>query len=692
MSNHGYHFVYATDVKDIEAEDKCLSLSVKKHPIVLFLYNSKFYALDNRCPHMGFPLSQGTLKDGILTCHWHHARFDLHNGGTFDQWAGDVKSYPVQIRDNSEIWIGIPPSPIENESYVGTAAAAAGAASNTIANNEILLDIGLKRNISLIIAKAIIGLSLLSQQNFNKSSMEDNADTSNDGLKSSFKKGIEFGTRYKQSGWGVGLTIHTCMMNIATLCIHKNDDKLHALYHGLSAVAQDCASMPPRFIVAPLPKPWPELPTLKRWFRQFVESRNAAAAERCLVTAIHADADAVHLADMLFAAATDHRFIGGGHTLDFTNKALEALDLVGWNDKELVASVLSSLVTGYANAERMEESSSWRYPVDLIAILEDAFKELPNILKEGSAKREEEKTDQRKHTRKKRGNNKNEIRIINTLLGDDPQLIVNVLLDALRQGMSEEEVAGLVAYAAALRIDQFNTRNEFPDWDVALHTFTFANAVHQSVKCISASVSDVSDGPQPKPQSPATSIQLHELIRGIFDGAMRVYLNRFLNIPPASIPNPNPSTNSNTIYDIEKQNAIEKDLSTLLDKQQQVDAVAQLVADYYGHTSADNKSMNNYSKLQIEQKRQRILMDLIGRLLLREDRRFHLIQMIEAALKQCSSVKGTLSFSTDNHKIRQYHFILSAVRFLAAHSPTMRSQTHTYQTAIQLSLGQNLFE
>ena len=90
-------------------------------------------------------------------------------------------------------------------------------------------------------------------------------------------------------------------------------------------------------------------------------------------------------------AATDHRFIGGGHTLDFTNKALEALDLVGWNDKELVASGLSSLVSGYADAERMEESSSWRYPIDLVAILENAFKELPNTLEEGKAKREEEK-------------------------------------------------------------------------------------------------------------------------------------------------------------------------------------------------------------------------------------------------------------------------------------------------------------
>ena len=139
MSNQGYHFVYAADVKDIEATSRCLPLTVKKHPIVLFSYNSKYYALDNRCPHMGFPLSQGTVKDGILTCHWHHARFDLHNGGTFDQWAGDVESYPVQIRNNSEIWIGILGT-IEDESFTRTAAATMSTATT---DYEIMLDIGI---------------------------------------------------------------------------------------------------------------------------------------------------------------------------------------------------------------------------------------------------------------------------------------------------------------------------------------------------------------------------------------------------------------------------------------------------------------------------------------------------------------------------------------------------------------------
>ena len=39
-------------------------------------------------------------------------------------------------------------------------------------------------------------------------------------------------------------------------------DRPHALYHGLAAVAQDCASMPPRFELSPLPSSWLDLPDL----------------------------------------------------------------------------------------------------------------------------------------------------------------------------------------------------------------------------------------------------------------------------------------------------------------------------------------------------------------------------------------------------------------------------------------------
>ncbi|HEX5978687.1 MAG TPA: Rieske (2Fe-2S) protein, partial [Nitrososphaeraceae archaeon] len=330
-----HNFVYAANTREIEAAGGCLSVTVKNCTVAIFIYDSKVYAVDNRCPHMGFPLSQGTVKDGILTCHWHHARFDLMNGGTFDQWAGDVTSFRVEIRNENEIWIDV--------------SASAVAYTDSHYHNQTLLLNGLRRNIPLLIAKTIIA-------NLDKlKNREDTSEKVIDGMLDAFSVGLDFGSNYKQSGWGQGLTIHTCMMNIVPYL--GIEDRPYALYHGLSAVAQDCASMPPRFRISPLPKPWPDLSTLKHWFRQFIESRDAQAAERCIVTAVRLGVDNRYIADILFAAATDHRYLDVGHVLDFTNKALEALDSAGWNNnsnRDLVESVLSSLVSGYANAERME--------------------------------------------------------------------------------------------------------------------------------------------------------------------------------------------------------------------------------------------------------------------------------------------------------------------------------------------------
>jgi nitrite reductase/ring-hydroxylating ferredoxin subunit len=620
-----HNYVYAANTRDIEAAGGCLSVSVKKYTIAIFLYDSKIYAVDNRCPHMGFPLNQGTVKDGILTCHWHYARFDLMNGGTFDQWAGDVTSFPVEIRNRNEVWIDVSPTVVDTDSHH---------------HNQTLLQNGLKRNIPLIIAKTVIAVS--GEQRRNR---EDTNEKDVDGLLNTFSVGLDFGSHYKQSGWGQGLTIHTCMMNIVPYL--DTEDRPYALYHGLSAVAQDCASMPPRFKVSPLPKPWPDLSALKRWFRQFIESRDAQAAERCIVTAVRLGVDNRDIADMLFAAATDHRYLDVGHVLDFTNKALEALDTAGWdnnnNNKELVESVLSSLVSGYANAERMEESNSWRYPIDLIDILEKAFKKLPTVLENGRRRRREQ-------SEKKKWNQRDQL--VTVLLGDDPQLIVNSLLDALSQGASEEELASVVTYAAALRIAQFHTRNEFSDWDTALHTFTYANAVHQGVRRIAT----------------------QELLRGVFDGAMRVYLNRFLNVPPVPLPKPKKMENISNNSIFKDPEMLLKELSALLDKQQQVNQVGQLVVDYlYNNGKSDR------------------LLAAIGNALLREDRNFHSIQMIEAVFRQYSLV-STIDNEDNINSTTRVHILVAAARYLAAHSPTMRSQGHTYQIANQLYHGEHLFE
>src|SRR5205809_739943 len=97
----------AATLNDIP-ENGSLVVRLDGHSIALFRTNDSVYAVDNRCPHMGFPLDRGSVHDCILTCHWHHARFDLTSGGTFDQFADDVRSFPVEIRDGS-VWLDLSP-------------------------------------------------------------------------------------------------------------------------------------------------------------------------------------------------------------------------------------------------------------------------------------------------------------------------------------------------------------------------------------------------------------------------------------------------------------------------------------------------------------------------------------------------------------------------------------------------------
>src|SRR5262249_39557525 len=128
------------------------------------------------------------------------------------------------------------------------------------------------------------------------------------------------------------------------------------------------------------------------------------------------------------------------------------------------------------------------------------------------------------------------------VLGDDPQASAEALMDSVAEGASAGEIGSAGTFAAAARIPRFSATQEFGDWDTALHTFTFANAVEQGLR-----------------RSPSP-----ELVRGVFDAAMSVYLDRFLNVPAAKVPGRAPAGDG----------AILDDLERLLDRQQQVDEAA----------------------------------------------------------------------------------------------------------------------
>ena len=569
----------AGTVEEVRARG-CTLVTGGGHAIAVFPLGDRFAAVDNRCPHMGFPLDRGTVSNGILTCHWHHARFDLSSGGTFDPFADDVKAFPVTVSDG-RVWVN--PSPPEADPVVRWSSR---------------LEDGMEHNIRLVIAKSVLGL------NFSPAD-----------YRTPLTIGARFGTTYSDAGWGSALTMMTCSANILPH-LHPEDRPL-ALYQGIRQVAAECAGQPPRFLVDPLPTRATRPEVYKGWFRNFIEVRDDEGAERCLRTAIDLGTPPREIADMVFAAATDRIYLDGGHVLDFCNKAFELLDHIGW---EHAAQVLTSLVRGIAAARRSEELNSWRNPIDLSSMVWEARGALPDLWEQGAASRGE--WDGERH-------------LVDTVLSDDPTATLEQLKEAVRTGATAEQLGGAVAYASFLRMARFHTSNEFGDWDTVHNTLTAANALHQALK-----------------RAPSV-----ELLRAVFDTAISIYLDRFLNMPSQRMPEPNGASFSDDLG---------AKLLDAMDSQQQVEQAARIVTDYV--TAAPDPDG---------------LLPVLAHAMLREDSTFHHFQIVDAALKQYEERRGTEAAR---------HILVGAARFLAAHYPTPRAVNQTFNIAVRLQRGDQIFK
>lgn len=541
---------------------------VGKHPVVVFWHEDRAWAIADRCPHLGLPLHRGTVESGMVTCHWHHARFDLSSGCTLDPWADDAAAYEIDIREG-DVFVSPRPDPAAKQRL------------------SARLEDGLEDQITLVTAKSVLGLLDLG---------EPAADI--------VATGAHFAARNRAEGWGSGLTVLTAMANVLPRL--RPEDQPLALTQALAFLARDVGGHAPRFALDPMGGTEVDAERLTAWYRRFIDTRSGDAAERALATAL-ADgvASRAEVEAMMFAAVTDHVFIDEGHTIDFTNKAFELVDLMG---EESAPLMLSTLVHQTASATRHEELAEWRHPHDLAELI-DRTK-----LVAGSGTLRDD-----------------EVSALGwRLLDDDPVQVIAALSDGGRSGASAEQLARAVAFAAALRITRFHIQNDHRDWNSVHHGFTTANALYQATV----------RGPSP------------ELLRGVVHSALKVYLDRFLNVPAARPP-------------AAEQGSL-TELAACWDAQGLVDEAGQ---EAYGFLAGGGDPGE--------------LIAALGHALVNEDAGFHWFQLYEAAVRQYEawpegSEEGRL-------------ILVAFARFLAAHTPTRRELSRVVDIAKRLGRGDELF-
>jgi nitrite reductase/ring-hydroxylating ferredoxin subunit len=547
-------------------------------PVVAFWDGRRAWAVEDRCPHMGFPLHRGTVHDGLLTCHWHHARFDLASGCTLDLWADDAVAFDV-VLDGDDVVVH------------------ARRHDDGVAHLEQRLVEGLEEGLTLVVAKAVLGL------------LARGVDPTR-----LVEIGLRFAAAHRSEGWGPGMTVAQCALNLRP---HLGDDQLgRALTQALAFLGRDTAGQRPHFPVAPLgvgaepAADRADIEQLARWYRRFVENRSTRSAERVAVTASRRDAEATTA--FMFAACTDHVFLDEGHVVDYLNKACEAVAAIGGDIAEVL---LPTIVRPTARATRHEEVSEWREPVDLLPVMDRTFAALAELVGPGSAGLDDHDLG----------------RVGWALLDEDPVAVADHLVEAARRGATAEQLARAVALAAALRIVRFHTQNDINDWESVHHTFTSANAVHQAISR------------QPSP----------ELLRGVVHGAMRVHLDRFLNVPAARLP-------AGTPHRLDELEACWSSLGA-------VDEAGEIVA---GHLAAGGRAHEVVAEL--------------CRSVFREDAGFHWYQSVDAAAAQVQAWPD----GSDEAAL----VLVGAARWLAAHTPTVRRTDQVVAISRRLLRGEAVYE
>ena len=68
--------------------------------IALTHFDGQYAALDNRCPHQGGPLGEGSIEESWLRCPWHGWDFHPLTGKSPEGHGDAVPTYPVEVRDD----------------------------------------------------------------------------------------------------------------------------------------------------------------------------------------------------------------------------------------------------------------------------------------------------------------------------------------------------------------------------------------------------------------------------------------------------------------------------------------------------------------------------------------------------------------------------------------------------------------
>ena len=292
---------------------KAVRISNEGRSIALFNVDGRIFATDNQCPHMGYPLTRGVVRNGVLTCDWHGRRFDLESGGCFNNMCDDLAVFPVEMR-GEEIWIRL-----GDDAY------------HRKEQHMRLLWEGLLECDRWTISKAI---ALMLRGNVPE----------NEIVAVMLK---HFGRHVASSrGAGAGTDLARIISGVGLSRGYDGADRLMALSTAATSAAGEAAS---RLEVVTLPEPvvWDRIAD---WVRLFSRNGQSDRIERCLFTA-RQKGDQDRILPLLYECAAKEGFLGFNLNLPTLGYLAEAAETFGWEQTSELVMNLGSKTVGQRRGE-----------------------------------------------------------------------------------------------------------------------------------------------------------------------------------------------------------------------------------------------------------------------------------------------------------------------------------------------------